>query len=254
MVGTVVRPCPPWLIRSIRNLGLGSGESSSAFSPIRHAPVFSCDSWHMEIRGSSCIERRSERTRLPDGSGVNREVHAPFCERPAGEIPPAYSPRPEHEDVSASRTSPLWRTMPFTDPARPLEDNDVYRSAQAIWHDRADGPRRCDERRRVPGLCRTGSHSNLGTGRHRHHGQSACTQGGGSASRNRRCGMPVTRPSSLQSDFNPIEKAFAKLKAVLRAKAERTVEGLWNTVGQIVTLFEPQECANYFKSCGYDPE
>ena len=55
-------------------------------------------------------------------------------------------------------------------------------------------------------------------------------------------------------DFNPIEKAFAKLKAVLRAKAERTVEGLWNTVGQIVTLFEQQECANYFKSCGYDPE
>ncbi|SSX47356.1 unnamed protein product [Ciceribacter sp. T2.26MG-112.2] len=55
-------------------------------------------------------------------------------------------------------------------------------------------------------------------------------------------------------DFNPIEKAFAKLKAVLRAKAERTVEGLWNTIGQIVTLFEPQECANYFKSCGYDPE
>jgi transposase len=55
-------------------------------------------------------------------------------------------------------------------------------------------------------------------------------------------------------DFNPIEKAFAKLKAVLRAKAERTVDGLWNTVGQIVTLFEPQECAKYFKSCGYDPE
>ena len=55
-------------------------------------------------------------------------------------------------------------------------------------------------------------------------------------------------------DFNPIEKAFAKLKAVLRAKAERTVEGLWNTVGQIVTLFEPQECANYFRSGGYDPE
>lgn len=54
--------------------------------------------------------------------------------------------------------------------------------------------------------------------------------------------------------LTPMEKAFAKLKAVLRAKAERTVEGLWNTVGHIVTLFEPQECANYFKSCGYDPE
>lgn len=32
-----------------------------------------------------------------------------------------------------------------------------------------------NERRRIPGLCATGSHSNLGTGRHRHHGQSART-------------------------------------------------------------------------------
>ena len=29
------------------------------------------------------------------------------------------------------------------------------------------------------------------------------------------------------SDFNPIEKLFAKLKALLRKAAERTVEGLW---------------------------
>jgi transposase len=55
-------------------------------------------------------------------------------------------------------------------------------------------------------------------------------------------------------DFNPIEKAFAKLKAILRAKAERTVAALWDAVGQVVTMFEPQECTNYFKSCGYDPE
>ncbi|PYE29768.1 DDE superfamily endonuclease [Rhizobium sp. PP-WC-1G-195] len=45
-------------------------------------------------------------------------------------------------------------------------------------------------------------------------------------------------------DFNPIEKAFAKLKAILRARAERTVEALWDNVGQIVTLFEPQQCQN----------
>lgn len=55
-------------------------------------------------------------------------------------------------------------------------------------------------------------------------------------------------------DFNPIEKAFAKLKAVLRAKAKRTIGGLCNAVGHIVTLFEPKECANYFKSRGYDHE
>ncbi len=55
-------------------------------------------------------------------------------------------------------------------------------------------------------------------------------------------------------DFNPIEKAFSKLKAMLRAKAERSVEALWNTVGEIVRLFEPNECKNYFTSCGYDPD
>ncbi len=49
-------------------------------------------------------------------------------------------------------------------------------------------------------------------------------------------------------DFNPIEKAFAKLKALLRAKAERTVDALWDAVSQVVTRFEPQECANYFIS------
>src|SRR5690349_15794377 len=100
MAGTVVRPCPLWLITLIRNSGLGSGESSNAFSPIRHAP---CESWHGKIRGCSCLGRRSERTRLPDGSDVNREVHAPFCERPAGETPPAYSPGPVDQNVPVAR-------------------------------------------------------------------------------------------------------------------------------------------------------
>jgi transposase len=55
-------------------------------------------------------------------------------------------------------------------------------------------------------------------------------------------------------DFNPIENAFSKLKSLLRAKAERSVDALWNTVGEIVELFEPQECANYFAAAGYDPD
>ncbi|MGY5780767.1 IS630 family transposase [Rhizobium sp. LEGMi135b] len=49
-------------------------------------------------------------------------------------------------------------------------------------------------------------------------------------------------------DFNPIEKAFSKLKALLRARAERNVEALWDTVGEIVPLYKPRECANYFKA------
>lgn len=53
-------------------------------------------------------------------------------------------------------------------------------------------------------------------------------------------------------DFNPIENAFANLKALLRKAAERTREGLWNTIGRLLDLFTPQECKNYFKAAGYD--
>jgi transposase len=55
-------------------------------------------------------------------------------------------------------------------------------------------------------------------------------------------------------DFNPIENAFAKLKALLRKAAERSVEGLWNAIGRLIDAFTPQECANYFAAAGYDPE
>lgn len=53
-------------------------------------------------------------------------------------------------------------------------------------------------------------------------------------------------------DFNPIEKAFSKLKAHLRKAAERTIHGLWTAIARILDLYSPQECANYFAACGYD--
>jgi len=55
-------------------------------------------------------------------------------------------------------------------------------------------------------------------------------------------------------DFNPIENAFAKLKAMLRKAAERTVAGLWAAIGIAATAFGPQECANYFAAAGYDSD
>ena len=55
-------------------------------------------------------------------------------------------------------------------------------------------------------------------------------------------------------DFNPIEKAFARFKAMLRKAAERTVAGLWALIGKLTDIFQPAECANYFTSCGYDPD
>ena len=53
-------------------------------------------------------------------------------------------------------------------------------------------------------------------------------------------------------DFNPIENAFAKLKALLRKAAERTVEGLWTAIGELIDLFTPKECRNFFAAAGYD--
>lgn len=55
-------------------------------------------------------------------------------------------------------------------------------------------------------------------------------------------------------DFNPIENAFAKLKALLRARAARTVGALWDAVGSLIRSFSPDECTNYFKAAGYEPE
>lgn len=54
-------------------------------------------------------------------------------------------------------------------------------------------------------------------------------------------------------DFNPIEMAFAKIKALLRKAAERTVAGLWDRIGDILDLITPHEAQNYFAASGYDP-
>jgi transposase len=52
-------------------------------------------------------------------------------------------------------------------------------------------------------------------------------------------------------DLNPIEMAFAKLKAHLRARAVRTIDALWQEIGSICDLFTPAECQNYFAAAGY---
>ena len=54
-------------------------------------------------------------------------------------------------------------------------------------------------------------------------------------------------------DLNPIEQAFAKLKALLRSAAARTIEALWHTIGQLLDAFSPTECAHYLAHAGYVP-
>jgi transposase len=53
-------------------------------------------------------------------------------------------------------------------------------------------------------------------------------------------------------DLNPIEMAFAKLKAALRKAAARSVEALWTAIANALTTFNPQDCSNFFAAAGYD--
>jgi transposase len=55
-------------------------------------------------------------------------------------------------------------------------------------------------------------------------------------------------------DFNPIENAFAKLKAILRKAAARTIDDLWAAIRDALPKFTAQDCANYFTAAGYEPD
>jgi transposase len=52
-------------------------------------------------------------------------------------------------------------------------------------------------------------------------------------------------------DLNPIEQVFAKIKALLRKAAERTVDQLWQTLGKLLDEVQSEECRNYFENAGY---
>jgi hypothetical protein len=54
-------------------------------------------------------------------------------------------------------------------------------------------------------------------------------------------------------DLNPIEQVFAKLKALLRKMALRSVEALWKALGSITGCVSPQECKNFIRHAGYFP-
>jgi transposase len=67
----------------------------------------------------------------------------------------------------------------------------------------------------------------------------------------KRAGCELRLLPAYSPDLNPIEKAFSKLKALLRKAAKRTREGLWKYLGEALDEFSPAECRNYFRSCGY---
>jgi transposase len=55
-------------------------------------------------------------------------------------------------------------------------------------------------------------------------------------------------------DFNPIELAFSKIKALLKKAAARTLQDLWDAIAQAIDAVTPEEARNYFTATGYDHE
>ena len=66
-----------------------------------------------------------------------------------------------------------------------------------------------------------------------------------------KAGASVLYLPAYSPDLNPIEMFFAKLKALLRKAAERTVNGLWDRIGELLREFSSQECQNYLIHDGY---
>lgn len=54
-------------------------------------------------------------------------------------------------------------------------------------------------------------------------------------------------------DFNPIENAFAKRKAMLRKAAARSIDELWDAIRVALPAFSVAVCARYFTATGYEP-
>ena len=116
---------------------------------------------------------------------------------------------------------------------------------QLLLHMRHRWP---DERQCLPRLCRTSPGADPEARRHGRAGQSQRPQ---IREAIEAAGAKLLYLPPYSPDFNPIEQLFAKLKALLRKAAERSVEGLWNRIARLLDAFPPDECANYFRNAGY---
>ena len=63
---------------------------------------------------------------------------------------------------------------------------------------------------------------------------------------------PATTAETTSATGGEHKLQPAKLKALLRRAAARTVDELWAVIGASLDTFTPAECINYFAAAGYD--
>ncbi|QEL14856.1 IS630 family transposase [Limnoglobus roseus] len=71
------------------------------------------------------------------------------------------------------------------------------------------------------------------------------------AVRDRGTGARLRFLSSYSPDLNPIEMAFAKIKAELRRRELRTIAAVEDAFGECPDWFTRRHCRNYLRHCGY---
>ena len=68
------------------------------------------------------------------------------------------------------------------------------------------------------------------------------------------CGAQLLYLPAYSPDLNPIELAFAKLKAFLRQRAARTFAALRRATAQALDSFTPSHCTHFFRHAQYATE
>ena len=64
-------------------------------------------------------------------------------------------------------------------------------------------------------------------------------------------GARVLRLPAYSPDYNPIEMAIAKIKALLRKRARRTFDDLMQAIGGAMTSISREDASNFIRHCGY---
>jgi transposase len=64
-------------------------------------------------------------------------------------------------------------------------------------------------------------------------------------------GARVMRLPPYSPDFNPIEMAISKMKSLVRKRARRTIDTLYDALGEAVLSITPQDARNYIQHCKY---
>jgi len=193
------------------------------------------------------------RTRRRAGAttGVDREAPAPDAAS-AGAPGVHRRDRGQHQDDAAARAQPSRTALARFGAVRPLGHADLHRCAQVRRAHRAlGGVDGAMDRAAFNAYVETQLAPTLRPGDVVIADNLSVHKSARAAQALKARGAWFLFLPQYSPDLNPIEMAFAKIKALLRKAATRTFEALWAALGDICALFSPDECWNFFKEAGY---